>query len=125
MSTVSRHALSTGLQVDVERFEGEVVGFNEQAVTTVHQSSQLVDGIVRPGYVSSGVETLKSAWLRAADGMERRFDFSVLDVEARVGHRLRLSALAGDRDTSSDVSDVIGGGCSAQRKPASEGDEAP
>lgn len=90
MSTVSRHTLSTGLQVDVERFEGEVVGFNEQAVTTIHQSSQLVDGFVRPGLISSGVETMKSAWLRAADGVERRFDFSALDVEARVGHRLNV-----------------------------------
>jgi hypothetical protein len=90
MSNITRHALSTGLQIDLERYQGEVVGFNEQAVTTVHQSTQLVDGIVRPGVVSSGVETLKSAWLRGADGIERRFDFSALDVEARLGHRLTV-----------------------------------
>ncbi len=90
MSSVSRHTLSTGVAIEVEKFSGEVVGFNEQAVTTLHQSTQLVDGVVRPGMISSGTETVKGAWLRADDGIERRFDLSGLDVEARVGHRLTL-----------------------------------
>ena len=97
---ISQHTLSTGITIELERLEGHVASFNENHVTTVHQSDQYVVGQgFRPGLVSSGVDTIKKAWVRLDDGSERQFDFSELDVQAREGHRLTIvsgAAVHGD-----------------------------
>jgi hypothetical protein len=87
--TTTRHTLNTGVEVELERIEGEIIGFDETAITTIHQGDDFIVGQgFRPGNVSSGVATIKKAWVRLDDGTERQLDFTDLDAQGRTGHRL-------------------------------------
>jgi hypothetical protein len=87
--TTTRHTLATGVEIELERVQGEIIDFNETTIPTIHQDDDFIVGQgFRPGNVSSGAATIKKAWLRLDDGTERQFDFTDLDVQGRPGHRL-------------------------------------
>lgn len=87
--TAALHTLAQGVEIELERVEGDIIDFNESMVTTIHQGDDFIVGRgFRPGNVSSGVDTIKKAWVRLDDGTERQFDFTDLDVQGRAGHHV-------------------------------------
>jgi len=87
--TATRHRLPQGIEIELERVQGEIIDFNETAITTIHQGDDFIVGQgFRPGNVSSGATTIKKAWVRLDDGTERQFDFTDLDVQGRAGHHV-------------------------------------
>lgn len=96
--TTTRHTLATGVEIELERVQGEVMDFKETSVTTIQQGDDFIVGQgFRPGNVSSGTDTIKKAWVRLDDGTERQFDFTDLDAQGRAGHRIVIvsGAVAG------------------------------
>ena len=84
--------LSNGKGIELLLYRGVVIASRESESIRIHQGREFdFDGNNRPGQISSSIVSTHKIWVRSADGMEKEFDLSGMDISVREDQYLEIT----------------------------------